>query len=64
MVRVEVSPFGLEFFLFADEDDRLSQTLRVTRLPIGSRVVVRKVGNEECRIPDLGAYDVVDNSGA
>ena len=52
-----------KFFFFTNIDDRLSQTLCVTGLPICPVIIVCKVSNDELRISNFDAHDVVDKTG-
>ena len=62
MIRIKVGFLGIKLFLFANEDDRLTQAFCVPSFPICAIVVVSKVSNDELRIPDHDPHDVVDDS--
>ena len=61
MVRVEVSFLLVELRCLADVDNGLAQAFRVTGLPIRTTVIMGQVSNDELRISDLDAQDIVDD---
>ena len=60
MVRVEVGSLGVDFSFVTQIDDRLPKPYGVTPLPIGPSIVVGQFDQNERRVTDLGARDVVD----
>ncbi len=62
VVDIKMSANFLELLPVADVHHRLSQTFCVSRFPIGSMIVVSEVRDNELRVSDLYAHDVVDNS--
>ena len=62
MVRVEVSFLLVELRCLTDVDYRLAQALRVTSLPIRTTVIMSQVSNDELRVSDLDAHDIVDDT--
>lgn len=64
MVRIEVSLMFGEFLIFANVQDRLSETLSISSFPICTRIVVSQINEKEGGIPNLLAQKIVDHAGS
>ena len=62
MVCVKVSFLFVELRFLTDVDNGLAQTFRVTGLPIRTTVIMSKVSNDELRVSNLDAHDIVDDT--
>ena len=52
VVGIEVTLLFLELLGLTRVDDGFAETLGITRLPISSGIVVRKIGDEEASSPN------------
>lgn len=62
-LRVEVCSCVLKLRRLAQVDHRLAEPFGKARFPVGARIVVSEISEDERCVPDLGAHDVVDHPG-
>ena len=62
MVRVEVRFLLVDLGFLTDVDYRFAQAFRVTSLPVRTTVIMGQVSNDELRVSDLDAQDIVDDT--
>ncbi len=63
VIRVEVRFLFVEHTLLTGEDHRLSQSLCVTRLPVGSRITMSQVSNHKVGRLDFDTHEIVNQTG-